>query len=155
MKNIKLIYVAISFFTIFSCGQKIHLNTHTKIGTEQAKLVFANYLYGDTNLGISMDFTNKKNSKIVFVNGEGHIQYYEECDQLGRPINGGSRMFFEKNRLQQLAFLDSNGNLEGPVFIYKKNGKLKHVFIYKGGKYLSTYFSARPNSINNDTMCLK
>ena len=98
-------------------------------------------------------FLNNEISKSIILDQNGYLFSYSDCNTKGGDTTGIT-IYFDKNRILKFHFQDSIGRTSGPVFIYKKNGKLKHIYIYSNNHYDSTFYTSCKKCLGDDTVGL-
>ena len=124
MKKIFALIFCILFFN--SCKNELMLKFQTRIGNQKYHLTtnvvlpesnqYYLYFVSDSIIKTSMSIDKKGNI----------LSMYSLKDVVGAP-----EIYFNKNKLKKIRYLDSFGRVSGPVFLFKKNGKLKHIYIYQ------------------------
>ncbi|MBS3914457.1 MAG: hypothetical protein KG003_08155 [Bacteroidetes bacterium] len=87
----------------------------------------------------------------LIYNEQGDIEFLAKKDSLGYA-KGGYSLSFQNNILIQMKYLDSIGLLQGPLFIYNKRGKLKHLLIYKDDQLYKIIYTRCAKCLNRDTL---
>lgn len=153
-ENKYLILIVLSIFA--SCRTQQKLTYDSKLfadSTTQYYIVPQRFSGIKNTLQTSIKFHNDKYLSFS-VNIYGIPFSINSTNKLNSPTSGISIGFYKsktKCRIRTLKFVDSNSLVNGPVFVFKRNGKLKHIYRFKNDHFDSLIYTASRRTCFKDT----
>ena len=91
---------------------------------------------------------------VAWFNTDGSFVLLRNSNSYGAAKSGFAIDFYylrNKTRVSTIKFIDSNSRVTGPVFIYNKRGRLKHILRYKSNSFDTVIYSRKPKEVFEDT----
>jgi hypothetical protein len=149
------IIIALTIIAIASCKQQELLNrdavwfNDSSILSSQDRedFMFPSRIYLRTT------FQNNSHG-VAWFNTDGSFVLLRNSNGFGVSKSGFAIDFYYKRnrtRLRSIKYVDSNSRVTGPVFIYNKRGRLKHILRYKSNCFDTVLYSRNPREVFEDT----
>lgn len=153
MKTYLLIFIVLIFGCVSKKTPERLLDTIKSNDTEVKFTKRNDANFSDTLDDVMYDF-NINNKKIYTIRIDNKNRPFDIFSNYYPSMaNVGPQFYFHENstKLDMMYFLDSSFLPQGPMFYYKKNGKLKHLLVLKNGYCTKVVFTVSEMQLKKDT----